>query len=138
MGAIGWTGFYSVGGPFRISADFADREGKQTVRIIDNEWHVRTGHWDVRTEGELVKVYSGPKKIDLVLRTVPPNNFHVERLNMVMSGYKISTDGAAFKVVTPNGSLRHFEGARIENARSLFDIDGEEVIFGIGRNPRYD
>jgi hypothetical protein len=121
-----------AGGPFRVSADFVDRHGKQTVRIVDNEWRVRTGSWDVRAEGREIKVFTGAKKIDLVLRTEPPHNFHVDRLNMRMNGFWLRIIKDRLVIITPGKYIRDFTGVHMVNARSVFDLDGDECLFAVG------
>lgn len=115
------------GGPFRLNADFADSNGTQIIKIVDNEWRVRTGKWDVRTEGPLIKIYSGAKKIDLVLRTEPPNTFRVERLNMATDGFILRCAGRAVTLKTPSGYQHSFEGANVKDFASFIDLEDNSI-----------
>jgi hypothetical protein len=102
------------GGPFRLNADFADRDGKPTVRIVDNEARMNTGTWDVVTEGPRITIRSAPGKIDLVLRTNPPNDFYVERIAMETHGYALKCeDGKKLIVDTPLMKNLQLSGMRV-------------------------
>lgn len=71
-----------LGAPFRLSARFFDRDGKETVRITDNHVEAMTDSWDVIEEANRITVRTGLGDISLQILHEPPNRFLIERLNM--------------------------------------------------------
>lgn len=122
------------GGPFLLNADFLDREGKAAIQIVDNEWRVGTDNWDVRTQGQRIEIYSGPRRKDVVIRTVPPNCFYVEKLEMSASGFRLSSAGHELSVHTPKGDFYSLRSFYLQGGSSVIDLDDECVGVGVIRD----
>jgi hypothetical protein len=112
----------TAGGPFRLSANFTDRDGLPIVEIVDNEWRATTSAWDVKTEGRRIKVYSAERNADLVLRTAPPHEFFIEKMQMTSQGYTLRTQGKDFVILTPSGSTIAIYNFKANNCQVIFDI----------------
>jgi hypothetical protein len=79
-----------IGGPFRISAEFYNRKGHETCRLVENEWQGFSSNWDITGVGEVITVLSASGDIALRLRTISSNNeFLIEKLNMFYRGFRI-------------------------------------------------
>jgi len=80
----------SRGTPPRIDAAFYDRSNKLVARIVENEWRGESTAFDIETKGPVITIRSKPRKIDLVLRVVPPHGIVLEQLRMCRNGKTIS------------------------------------------------
>jgi hypothetical protein len=105
------------GGPFRLSALFADSSGEVTLRIIENEWRASTDNWDVEFIGPRITIREARGKLCLVLRADPPDGIVIERLRMQWQG--ATFEGDAEKLILGVGGrttiLRgcSFDGAMV-------------------------
>lgn len=84
------------GGPFRLSGDFYDSQGKPSLSIVNNEWQAWAGNWDVTVSGGAITIHEDTGRIHLVLRSDPPDTIIVERLNMTYQHWEIIGDAQAF------------------------------------------
>jgi hypothetical protein len=76
-------------GPFTVNASLYDKEGRQTLKIVRNEFQAEVSNWDVEISGLRVAIRSAPGKFDLVIRVEPPRRLVVERLDMVYKNFSI-------------------------------------------------
>lgn len=77
-------------GPFRLSALFYDRSGKEIFRIAQNEWQGPITNWDIEIKGRTITVRDAPREIILVIHAEPPNKLVVEELSMFYKGARIT------------------------------------------------
>ena len=80
------------GGPFRISAYFADSRGQPTVQINRNEWWASAHNWDVESSGNQITVRQGAGNICLRIRSVGGQILIVDRLDMRIGSYHFVGD----------------------------------------------
>lgn len=94
------------GTPFRISAAFYDRLGKEVCRIVQNEWQGLTSNWDITNVGREIAVRGAHGQIALQMRLDPPNRLIIENLDMCYKGFRITVEGGG-QVTTylPDGSM---------------------------------
>jgi hypothetical protein len=124
----------TIGGPFLLNADLVDSKGTSILRIVDNDWEAYGGKFDVVTVGRRISIYEKKRGIDLVIRTEPPADFHIDRLDMDINGYRIVCDGQQVTALPPSkrGSYS-FADSTMEEALSVIDMDGDIVGYGVVR-----
>lgn len=66
----------------RLNALFLDRDGHETLRIVDNVWHGATSSWDTEVVGPRIKVRKKKGEFSLILRLDPPGRIVIEKLDM--------------------------------------------------------
>jgi hypothetical protein len=123
------------GAPFRLNADLKDRNGKDIFKIIDNELRVCVDKFDVVIEGRDIKIYDSPRRIDLIVKTEPPENFYIEGIRMVTDGYTISCHEGRLMVTSPSSNtvLDLFD-MTMESPLSAIDINKAGIDVGVVRD----
>ncbi len=71
--------------PFRLTANFFDSRGQPSLQVIENEWRVSVGNWDVETTGGRIVVRDAPGHISLRLHAGTPDALIVEQLDMFLA-----------------------------------------------------
>ncbi|MGB0084801.1 MAG: hypothetical protein WBP94_05435 [Rhodomicrobiaceae bacterium] len=120
----------AVGAPFRLNAHFMDDEGKTTLCIVDNEWRAGIENWDVETIKNRIFIRKGSGQIVLVLRTEPPDNFYIERLNMAMNGYELACNGDSVFGRTPLGQSLTYSDCQVHGCYCAVALDQQQIRFG--------
>lgn len=121
------------GAPFRINALLADREGKEILKIVDNEWVTTTENWDVEVVGRRITIRKALGDIVLILRTEPPRNLIIERLEMEYLGSKITCrENQNLKVISPTGYVLNASAIEILGSQVGVDINNESMSLGVG------
>lgn len=121
------------GAPFRISALLTDRDGREILKIIDNEWITTTDSWDVEVVGPRITIRKSLGDISLVLRTESPHSLIIERLEMEHRGVKISClENRHLRVTTRSGQELESTSMNITGSKIGFKITGESLIIGAG------
>lgn len=69
-------------GPFRLSANFHNSQGRPSLMILDNEWRAYETNWDVEASGGALTIRDGPGRVSLRLVVAPPGGVIVEQLDM--------------------------------------------------------
>jgi hypothetical protein len=112
------------GSPYRISAVFFDRKERMACRIVHNEWQCFISNWDVKYKGKEFSIWRDSRDIVLKMRSNPPHELIIDRLDMLYKGYRIvvGTDGQT-TISYPNGSVWF----RLNGAK-LFDNNAAIVI----------
>ena len=124
----------TTGGPFLLNADLVDSKGTPILKIVDNEWEAYVGKFDVVTVGKRISIYEKKRGIDLVIRTEPPENFYIDRIDMDINGYRIVCDGQNVTVSPPSrrGSVTSGYSV-VQDVLSVIDMDGDIIGFGVVR-----
>ncbi|MCL5279675.1 MAG: HNH endonuclease [Planctomycetes bacterium] len=104
------------GAPFRISALFYDREGRETCRIVENEWHGFIANWDIECTGNQFEVHRAHGEIAFRMRHVPPNELAVDRLDMFYRGFRV--------IIQPDGRTTTY----LPDGQMWFQWDGASLI----------
>jgi len=111
-------------GPCRINAVFFDRNGKMACRILSNEWQGFVSNWDIKSTGKELTIWRDRRDIVLKMRSNPPHELVIDRLDMIFRGYKIVVDTEGITTIYyPNGSVWY----RLNGAK-LFDNNAAIVI----------
>jgi hypothetical protein len=122
------------GGPFRLSAVFADREGRETLRITDNTWETPTDNWDVDVTGPRITLRKGLGDLILQLRVAPPKELVIERLDMHFRGLRIVVDEkSGFSIETPHRRFFQTHNMTLDDCEVVFDVQ-EDGEFTVGCN----
>ena len=103
------------GGPFRLSANFYNSQGKLSLQIIDNEWRAHTTNWDLEATGGKITIRDNSRHISLRLVVDLPESLDlpasliVEKLDMyLLSGFRFFGSPQKLKVEFPDGrSVEH-------------------------------
>ncbi|GEB70457.1 hypothetical protein PC2016_3130 [Pseudoalteromonas carrageenovora] len=123
----------SEGAPFRINAYLADRDGREVLKIVDNEWITTTNNWDVEVVGTRITIRKALGDIVLSLRSEPPHNLVIERLEMEHLGIELSCrENKNLKVITPSGQILTSNSMDIEGSKVGFDINNNSMSIGVG------
>jgi hypothetical protein len=102
--------------PYQLSVKLRDRDGNIILEIDNNEWKTTTSHWDCKTIGNRLQIRSAPRKIELIIRHMPPNELHIERLSMKYKGYMIEAhENQPTKFINSSGYVISLQDARIDN-----------------------
>lgn len=111
------------GAPFRISAFLADSNGNEILKIKNNEWFTSISNWDVKVTGSRITINKSSRDISLILRTEPPNNIIIEKLNMMHRGTKINCiENQGFSIETVTGTTYRTEGLITEISNQDFAV----------------
>jgi hypothetical protein len=115
------------GSPVRIYGRFVDQDGKETLRIVDNEIISFTEHWDIETVGGKATIRRGPGNIALQLGIVPRQHIAVEKLEMCYRKVRVSVDGEGIRIgrVSSQAHAVDFNGG-IHKAECCLDISEED------------
>lgn len=104
-----------IGGPYRLSATFFNRQGQPSLFIRENEWQVFADSWDVEVVGPSVTVRTRPGEVSLRLVFVPGEGLRVERLDMYCGGFHLVGSDDKLAVYSPNGGCMNFTQCLSDN-----------------------
>ena len=105
------------GESFRLSGHFTDANGVVTLVIKDNEWMAASDSWDVEVVGPRITIREKFRKVHLVLRADPPYGLIVEKVDMLLGGYRFFADGDDLEIQMPNGSSFNFSSCYSGNCK---------------------
>lgn len=120
------------GGPFRLNAEFRNRDGEIIFSIINNAWQVRTSNWDAISEGPVTTIRNGRGDIALSIRTLPPNEIRIERLNMSFGPVTIACDGQRLFSRTGEGRGVFCGGGTFTDCKCAVEFDTKKGNFILG------
>lgn len=124
-------------GPFTINASLYDKDGRQTFRIVSNEFQAAVSNWDVTVVGQKVTVRSAPGKFDLIIRMEPPRRLVVERLDMVYKTFSIRCREGADTIIEGAGSVLLTSGATFDGCDIAVCVNGSSLSMGVGGGAMY-
>lgn len=116
--------------PFKINAFLKDSSGNVIIQIKDNEWLTSNQNWDAKVEGQRITIKS-LNKIELILRSEPPEKIVIEKLFMIHKGARIECKENK-NLILQVGKL-HIEttSAKIKNAKVGIDILKDSINLGL-------
>ena len=116
--------------PFLLNASIYGYTGKQILRIVDNNFQVSSGSWDVEIKGRKIKIRSGRGVFELVMRVDPPHSVVIERLNMRYKEYEIScNEGQPTRIKSKNINVAT-DGMTLNNGEQAIVLDNDQLIVG--------
>ena len=119
-------------GPFTVNASLYDKDGRQTIKIVSNEFQVMVSNWDVEVTGARVTVRSAPAKFDLVIRMEPPHRLVIERLDMVYKNFSIQCREGQDTNIEGAGTLLKASGATFDGCDIAIRVSGSSLSMGVG------
>jgi hypothetical protein len=123
------------GGPFRLSAVFSDRDGKEIFRIKDNVWETPADNWDVDVTGPRITLRKGLGDLVLQLRVNPPNEVIIERLDMHFRGVHAVADEQQFGIQSPSGKIFQTHALTLSDCEALVEVLEDEMFVGVNCAP---
>lgn len=100
-----------TGHPFRLHARVFESEGKERVRIVDNELRVSLGDVDIEHESNEIDIRTPDGGSMLRLRLRPPATFEVAAIRMAIKGYTVHLNDDLDLILTrPDGTYNAFGG----------------------------
>ncbi|WP_441000273.1 HNH endonuclease [Fodinibius sp. SL11] len=105
------------GAPFRLSATFFDQEGKQTLRIEENEWVADSDNWDLETKGPRIIIREALYDIHLIIRAMPPKGIAIERMKMRIHNHFVEGDEETLTIYDPNAGSMNFTNYLVDNCK---------------------
>lgn len=118
--------------PFGLNASVFDKEGRQIMKVINNEFQSSTTNWDVEIEGPRISIKSALGIFDLKIRLEPPVAIVIERLYMVYRDMHISCWEGKPTIISRNGSDFESVGIEFENCLVGILVQGSKIHFGHG------
>jgi hypothetical protein len=122
--------------PWRLSAKISDLNGRELLKIVDNEWRIGIERYDITTCGETIEVREARGKVILVMQVTMDDLVHIKQLEMDCHGVRLGSDcSGVFSVSGPNG------GKVILNGRVIADIgihvrpSAKLVLLGASQDP---
>lgn len=124
------------GAPFTISASLHDKNGRQTLRIVNNEFQVAVGNWDTVIEGQKLTIRSALRCFDLVMRVDPPRRIVIERLDMTYKNLSIKCQEGKETVIEGPSLHLATNGAVLTGHDIAICVEGNSFAIGSGRGGR--
>jgi len=98
------------GAPVRLNAVFTDPHGRETLRILDNEWRVRVDRFDVQTTQDVLTIRDGPGDVVLQMSLRADSELHIHKLHMQYRGFDIHASEDGFTLSVPGNPCLHWRG----------------------------
>lgn len=103
--------------PFRLTAHFFNSSGAPSLFVRENEWFAFTSNWDVEVSGGVITVRDSPGHISLKLLADPPQGLIVERMDMLLHGFRFVGGPNLLQVVTPSGGTTTLTSCLCDNCK---------------------
>jgi hypothetical protein len=110
------------GGPFRISATFYNSMGDLSLIILDNEWKAFSGNWDIESVGGSIIIRENPRHVSLKLKSEPPNNVIIQKLDMFLLGWRIIANPEELVLINPSGGRIVVKELRVINCKGGINL----------------
>lgn len=118
--------------PFTINASLYDKSGRQTIKIIRNEFQTTVSNWDVEIRGSRLIIRSNPGKFDLVIRMEAPHRLVIERLDMVYKNLSIQCREGKDTIIKGAGMQLNTKGAKCNGCDIAICVNGSSLSMGVG------
>ncbi|MFA9231483.1 MAG: hypothetical protein ACEQSU_12185 [Microgenomates group bacterium] len=120
-----------IGGPFRLSAIFKDIFGKIKFEIVENEWRVHNGVFDIRVVANRTTLLDSDNKTVLQFSIIPPNSLKIEILNITHNGFSVICDHDQLWIETLVGKRIFVRGdVTIEGGVTALECTENGFLFG--------
>lgn len=126
------------GEPLLINAYLCDSDGREVLKIENNEWKTSSDNWDVEVVGKKISIRKSAGNIVLVFRAESPGRILIERISMKHKGVFIeSREGEGLTVITPSGHKLNGRAVSVNGSRYGVVINNNAIIFGVGGGSVY-
>lgn len=103
--------------PFQLTAHFFNSAGMPSLFIRDNQWFALATNWDVEITGAAITIRDAPGHISLRLVADPPQGLVVDKLDMLLYGFRFLGAPNLLKVGSPNGGMNTFTSCMADNCK---------------------
>ena len=110
------------GAPWRLTATILDRQGKELLKIVDNEWQIGIDRYDITAKGKTVEVRQKRGYLVLAMDLVEEELVHIRRVQMQCKEVFLDCDDASFSVKSDNGGAVRFTRSPGSNNEISGDI----------------
>lgn len=117
--------------PFLLSATLLDRNGIKFLEIDKNEWKVAKGVWDCEVAGQLLIIHSRARRIELRLRSIPPDIIIFESLEMRHRDITIRCSAELLEIER-SGTKLTTAGGYISDARIAINVNNQGIGLCVG------
>lgn len=100
----------TTGAPHRFNAALTEPDGREILRIRENEWLFGSDMFDVETTGARLVVRRKSGDIALVLSLESKTGIAFERIDWRFRGFTICASGTHMSVTTPRGGTFSHRG----------------------------
>ena len=105
------------GAPFRLSGDFYNAYGVESLKIVDNEWRALASNWEVEVSGGAITIRDSPAHITLRLVADPPSGLIVEQIDMQVRQSRFIGGPDRLILKQPSGGEAQFTGGMASDCR---------------------
>ncbi len=98
---------------FLLSANFYDKNGKESLILKKNEWFANSDLWDIEIIGPTLTIREGPKNISLKLKVSAPHFITIEKIDMYFKDMHLLGDKDTLKLIYRNGFTLHLTGGNM-------------------------
>lgn len=113
---FGFSAPEQPGSPVQLNAILTDDRGNELLRIINNEWQVGIGRYDISVTADTLKVNTSPSDTILEMSLAAGREIWIRKLNMHYRGFSVLANEDSFTFRIPGG------GSFSHNGEILADV----------------
>ena len=92
-----------IGEPVKLSGFLCDSQGRESISIVNNQFSVNSGTWDVDMNKNVVTFREKLRDISLQIKLDPPKGIIIERINMLFRGVRLKGNKDKLEISYNNG-----------------------------------
>lgn len=97
---------------YKLSCEFLDKTGKNSLKIENNEWIANSENWDIITKaGQLI--IKNKEEIYLIIENVNNNTLFVKYYKSYIEGHYVEVNDSGIRINTNKFSLNSFDNCSI-------------------------
>jgi hypothetical protein len=109
----------SPGAPLRLQATIYGKSGDKILEIVDNEWRVGAGLFDVTSTANRLVVREASKAVSLQISFTSDKGLTIEELHMFFHGCSVDVKGDTVSVKpSPKHTVLHLNLCKVVNAEA--------------------
>jgi hypothetical protein len=99
------------GAPWRFNAIVFDRNGRELMKVVDNEWKIGSDRYDIEVAGQHFIVRDKLRDIILKMALEVDRLIHIQQLQMDCYGVNLKCDASSLCIKGKNGGTNCFKGS---------------------------
>lgn len=99
-----------AGGPVRLSMRLTGPDGRDMLRITENEWRVGADRYDITVTSDRLEIRDKPGEIILETSLALDNGIHIRRLEMSFNSFRFHACADCFQITTRFGQRVKLSG----------------------------
>ena len=107
---FGFSAPEQPGAPLQLNAILTDEQGSELLRIVNNEWQVGIGRYDISVTADTLKVNAKPGDVILEMSLAGGREIWIRSLNMNYRGFSVLANEDSFKFQVPGGGTFSHNG----------------------------